>query len=157
MNKFLIVMAFLALLFVFYLALQGHYSRKGSAAGLDAGRLKPCPDRPNCVCSEYPRDQDALVAPLELAGRPGADELLRLTRILVALGGRVETTREDYTAATFTSRLFGFVDDVELRHDPGENLIHIRSASRVGYSDLDANRERVDKIRQQFIADRNDG
>ncbi|PZO25782.1 MAG: DUF1499 domain-containing protein, partial [Betaproteobacteria bacterium] len=42
---------------------------------------------------------------------------------------------------------FGFVDDVEFRIDQGSGLLHVRSASRVGYSDLDANRKRVEQIR----------
>ena len=48
-----------------------------------------------------------------------------------------------------TSRIFGFVDDVEFYlNEPG--IIHFRSASRIGYSDLGVNRERMETIRKTF-------
>jgi len=43
-----------------------------------------------------------------------------------------------------------YVDDVELRLDENKQLIHVRSASRVGHSDLGANRKRVARIRAAF-------
>ena len=54
--------------------------------------------------------------------------------------------------AEFTSAVFGFVDDVEFQFDPS-GFIQIRSASRTGYYDFGVNRERVETIRQRFIAD----
>ena len=48
-----------------------------------------------------------------------------------------------------TSKIFGFVDDVEFYlNEPG--VIHFRSASRIGYSDLGVNRERMETIRKTF-------
>ena len=48
-----------------------------------------------------------------------------------------------------TSKIFGFVDDVEFYlNEPG--VIHFRSASRIGYSDLGVNRERMETIRNNF-------
>ena len=47
------------------------------------------------------------------------------------------------------SKIFKFVDDVEIRHDKA-NIWHIRSASRVGYSDRGVNRKRVEAIRAQL-------
>jgi len=44
------------------------------------------------------------------------------------------------------SKVFKFVDDVELR-DAGKGVVHIRSASRVGYSDRGENKKRVERIR----------
>ena len=55
-----------------------------------------------------------------------------------------------YLHVEFSSLLFRFVDDVEFFLDDMEKLIHIRSASRVGYSDLGVNRRRVDKIRAEW-------
>ena len=49
--------------------------------------------------------------------------------------------------AEFKSRFMGYVDDVEFLYDELENISHVRSASRVGYTDLGANRRRVEKIR----------
>jgi uncharacterized protein (DUF1499 family) len=53
--------------------------------------------------------------------------------------------------ATFTSKVFRFVDDVELRLDPQNNCIQVRSASRIGYSDLGVNRQRIDKLRALYL------
>ncbi|MDQ6965890.1 MAG: DUF1499 domain-containing protein, partial [Mariprofundaceae bacterium] len=55
---------------------------------------------------------------------------------------------DDYLHATFTSRLFRFVDDVELHRDAASGVVHIRSASRVGHSDFGVNRKRVEVIRK---------
>ena len=55
-----------------------------------------------------------------------------------------------YIRATFTTFLFRFTDDVEFLFDDEKKLIHMRSASRVGYSDLGTNRRRCEAIRQGF-------
>jgi uncharacterized protein (DUF1499 family) len=51
---------------------------------------------------------------------------------------------------TFASALFGFVDDLEIRIDAEVGSIHLRSASRVGKSDLGANRKRVEIIQKLY-------
>ena len=43
-----------------------------------------------------------------------------------------------------------FVDDGEFLLDKIEQVIHIRSASRLGYSDLGKNRSRMEEIRLDF-------
>ena len=60
-------------------------------------------------------------------------------------------SREDYIAASFSSSLFGFVDDLEIRIDSGSRVIHLRSASRVGTSDLGANSRRIHMIKKSFV------
>jgi uncharacterized protein (DUF1499 family) len=63
---------------------------------------------------------------------------------------RIVTREEPYLHAEFRSPVFRFTDDVELLQEREEQLFHIRSASRVGYSDLGANRKRVERIREEF-------
>ena len=46
--------------------------------------------------------------------------------------------------------MFRFVDDLECRLDAENRVIHVRSASRVGYSDLGVNRKRVERLRARF-------
>jgi uncharacterized protein (DUF1499 family) len=53
---------------------------------------------------------------------------------------------------TFTSRIVGFVDDVEFLLLPQERLIHFRSASRSGYWDLGVNRARMEAVAARFEA-----
>lgn len=112
------------------------------------GPLAPCPGRPNCVCSEDPRP-DFAVAPLAVEGHPEV-AWERLKRLLEAAGGRIEAQAPGYLHATFRSRIFRFVDDVEFRLDRARGAIHVRSASRLGYSDLGVNRRRVEDLRAQW-------
>lgn len=111
------------------------------------GSLRPCPDRPNCVSSETGTNNP--VQPLRYTS--DADTAVEtLLASLVDAGGTIENHGPDFIWATFTSPLFRFVDDVELRHVAAEQLYHIRSGSRLGYSDLGVNAKRVEKIRTLF-------
>jgi uncharacterized protein (DUF1499 family) len=65
---------------------------------------------------------------------------------------RVVMLEDDYIHAEFVSSVFRFVDDVEFYFDDEQKLIQVKSASRVGYSDLGVNRRRIEKIRKQFEA-----
>lgn len=110
--------------------------------GVDGDRLAPCPSSPNCVLSEPEADAGHAVEPLEL---PATDGWAAAAAAVRALGGEVERDTGEYLHATFTSRLFRFVDDLELRREGSR--AQVRSASRVGYSDLGVNRKRVEKLR----------
>jgi len=117
--------------------------------GIDAGHLRPCPDSPNCVCSEsYGGQQEQhAIAPLPLAGRQAALGWAALRQAIAQAGGTIVSDHGGYLHATFTSRLFRFVDDVEARLDEEHGVIQLRSASRVGRSDLGVNRQRIEAIR----------
>ncbi len=149
MKTLLYFLLALLLILVLLFILLGWWSRSGEAPGLESGSLKRCPDRPNCVCSEYPEDESHAVPPIRLSS-PSDDPMSELKRAIGSLGGQVVSQRGDYLAATFTSRIFGFVDDLELRVDTGGGLIHVRSASRVGYGDGGVNRERVEALVRQL-------
>jgi uncharacterized protein (DUF1499 family) len=125
-------------------------SREGTAAGLLDGRLHPCPGTPNCVCSEVPQET-AFVEPLVF--EVDADTAwVKAQMAVTEMGGEISHVANGYLAATYQTALFRFVDDVELRLDREGGAIHIRSASRVGRSDLGANRKRVEAIRRRFTA-----
>ena len=66
------------------------------------------------------------------------------------MGGSIQAEKTDYLAATFTSSIFRFVDDLEIRIDTGQEMIHLRSASRVGHSDGGVNRKRVELLKNSF-------
>lgn len=104
------------------------------------GRLRPCPGSPNCVVSE---GRDANIAPFLLQGAEGWK---RLRLAIIAQGGSIEREDDGYLHATFRSRLFGFVDDLECRRDGA--MAQVRSASRLGWWDLGANRRRVERLRK---------
>jgi uncharacterized protein (DUF1499 family) len=113
------------------------------------GKLSPCPDSPNCVCSHEPRESHH-IEPLRFTGSP-EEAWNRLASVLKQLPRtRVITLDHEYLHVEFTTRLLRFVDDVEFLVDGQAGVIHIRSASRVGHSDLGANRKRVEAIRSAF-------
>ena len=111
-----------------------------SGLGVQNGRLAPCPDSPNCVNSFSSGGHDA-IAPL-------AADIREIERVLLGLR-RANIVKVDgnYLHAEFTSRFMGFVDDVEFLFVPSERLTHVRSASRLGYSDFGANRDRIEALR----------
>jgi uncharacterized protein (DUF1499 family) len=131
-------------------AMLGHGSKSGQAPGLISGALAPCPDKPNCVCSEFGEAAAHYIAPLDYAGAPPEQAWGDILQIIKELGGEVVVANDEYIAATFASSLFGFIDDVECRLEPSRKRIQIRSASRVGHSDLGVNRKRVETMTRLF-------
>ena len=63
---------------------------------------------------------------------------------------RVSTNTENFLHVEFTSKIFRFVDDVEFYFDKPA-MIHFRSASRVGHSDMGINRDRMGEISRLFF------
>jgi len=61
---------------------------------------------------------------------------------------KIVSSTDDYLHAECSSAVFGFVDDLELHLRPAEKLIAVRSAARLGYSDLGVNRKRVESLRE---------
>ncbi len=108
--------------------------------------LAPCPSSPNCVSTQA-TDQSRQMAPYRyqrnLAGAKGA------LKIIVSGLPRTKLVEEteSYLHYEFTSFLLRFVDDVEFVFDEEAKVIHFRSASRTGYSDLGVNRRRMEEIR----------
>lgn len=124
---------------LFYL---GQKSREGDPPGLVEGRLAACPSSPNCVSSEASTTTSQRVEPLPLASWS------RIPSVIADMGGTVTRQESDYIAAEFTSSLFSFTDDVEFRL--AADAVHVRSASRVGHSDMGVNRERIESLRERL-------
>ena len=111
--------------------------------GVRDGRLIACPGSPNCV-SSYESSEEHAIAALD-------GNLNQVQQILVAMdGANIVEQSNNYLYAEFTSSLMGYVDDVEFLYDAASNTTQVRSASRVGYSDMGANRSRVEAIRMQL-------
>jgi uncharacterized protein (DUF1499 family) len=146
----LIVVAILAAVVLVRFAMLGHGSKTGQAPGLLSGTLAPCPDKPNCVCSEFGEAAAHYIAPLDYSGAPPEKAWGDILQIVKELGGEVVVANGEYIAATFASSLFGFIDDVECRLEPSQKRIQIRSASRVGHSDLGVNRKRAEAMARLF-------
>jgi uncharacterized protein (DUF1499 family) len=117
--------------------------------GMTDGRLPPCPRRPNCVSSEDDAGS-ARIEPLAFTGAPAAAwECLK--RAIQGIGGAIEFESEGYIWAVFKTTVFRFIDDMEFRIDPRNRVIHLRSASRIGYYDFGVNRRRTAALGQRFL------
>lgn len=116
-------------------------------------RLAPCPDSPNCLSSQA-EDVDHRVEPLAI--RVDADRAWELAVRAVSEAERASIVEhrpgDGYLHATFRSAVFRFVDDLELLLDRHAKVIHLRSASRLGYYDFGANGRRIGALRERFRA-----
>ena len=126
--------------------------------GLREGKLKRPSKTPNSVSSQadlWPGDaqQDyARIAPLALVGS-GSETMARLKTVVQAQpGAEVVKAEGDYLYAIFTTRLMKYTDDVEFWFDPAQQVVQVRSASRLGRGDLGANRARVEAVRAALQA-----
>ena len=108
--------------------------------GVQDGRLTPCPESPNCV-SSFDTDETHAITPI-------AANLEQIEQVLLGMEAvNIVEAGDDYLYAEFTSRIMGFVDDVEFMYDRAAGITHVRSASRLGYGDMGVNRERIEAIR----------
>ena len=109
--------------------------------GVYENKLTRCPKSPNCVSSFYTKAPHAI--------RPIKAKLEKIESTLASLdNANIVERSNNYIRAEFRSRFMGYVDDVEFLYDEFESISHVRSASRVGFSDLGVNRRRVEKIRR---------
>jgi uncharacterized protein (DUF1499 family) len=119
--------------------------------GVRNGNLKAAPSSPNAVSSQA---TDAhRIAPLVYQGSP--QQAMKSLRTIAESTPhtRIVEAKADYLYVEYASSLLGFVDDVEFYFPPGANVIHVRSASRLGYSDLGVNRKRIEEVRARLARD----
>lgn len=118
--------------------------------GYHNGYLKPASSKPNSVNSQAAPGNYAAIAPIPVQGDASVF-FANLVRVVAAQkGAKVIQQTPTYVYAEFSSSLMGYVDDVEFALDRDRGLVHLRSASRLGYSDLGANRKRIESIRAQL-------
>ena len=121
--------------------------------GVKDGRLKPPSYTENSVSSQaalypdHPQRQYADIAPFAPQG-DGPGTIAKIKSIVEAMpGAAVIESRPDYLYAQFTTQVMQFVDDTEFWFDPAENVVQVRSASRIGRRDMGVNRARVEAVR----------
>ncbi len=126
--------------------------------GIRDGRLQPPSVNENSVSSQaalypdHPQRQYAAIAPLAPRG-DGPSTLVRIKTIVAGMpGAKVVRSDADYLYVQFTSSVLKFVDDAEFWFDPVNKVIQLRSASRIGRSDLGVNRKRIEIIRAALAA-----
>jgi uncharacterized protein (DUF1499 family) len=115
-----------------------------SNLGVKDGKLAACPGTPNCVSSQSDDAQSKIDA------LPGV-AIAEIKKVVNAMAGTtIVEEKDNYLYAEFKSKLMGYVDDVEFYLDSSANAVQVRSASRLGKSDLGVNRKRVEEIRSKL-------
>jgi uncharacterized protein (DUF1499 family) len=117
-----------------------------SSLGVESGYLSSCPNSDNCVVSQNADAKHAIEPIPYHLDRDKVRETLLKVLTVVPRTEVIEQT-DNYIHALSKSRIFKFIDDVEFYLPADEQVIHIRSASRVGESDLGVNRRRMEQIR----------
>ncbi|MEE9334345.1 MAG: DUF1499 domain-containing protein [Granulosicoccaceae bacterium] len=112
-------------------------------------QLGDCSKKPNCMGSQSSRKNQTVEALAITSNASNAMPIL--IAVIRELGGEIAQQQGKYLHATFKTPVMGYTDDVELLVDKANNVIQIRSASRLGHSDLGANKKRIDNIRLQLV------
>jgi uncharacterized protein (DUF1499 family) len=126
--------------------------------GVRQGKLKGLSSTDNSVSSQadlypdHPQRKYSSIAPLAVRGN-GPTTIAKLKGVVEGMNGaKVITSAPDYLYAQYTTALMKYVDDVEFWFDPTANVIQVRSASRLGKSDLGVNRKRIEVVRAALAA-----
>jgi uncharacterized protein (DUF1499 family) len=121
--------------------------------GINNGKLAACPSTPNCVSSQASvSDIEHSIKPIQVGGE--TQHIIADLKLAVRSMPRSTIVKEtqNYLYVEFTSKLMGFVDDVEFYLDDPSKTIQVRSASRLGESDLGVNRQRIEEIRSKVTS-----
>jgi uncharacterized protein (DUF1499 family) len=144
MKKWLI--GSLLFIMIAFILLVIYLNNKVPELGVNSGQLKALPSSPNAVSSQS-KDSKSYVDPLALK----SNSYKLIQEILQELD-KTKIIKESphYIHVVFSTRV-GFKDDVEFYFDEKNNVIHYRSASRLGHSDMGKNRERYEKIKTMYL------
>jgi len=117
--------------------------------GVNNGNLLSCPSSPNCVSSQA-TDDDHRITPLSFGADP--DSAFRILKQILSSRRDTKIMAEEagYLRVEFHTTFF--TDDGEFLLERDSKVIHVRSASRIGYSDFGKNRSRIEDIRRDFEA-----
>ncbi|MGO2353106.1 MAG: DUF1499 domain-containing protein [Marinomonas foliarum] len=120
--------------------------------GLTDGFLKACPSSPNCVSTQASEDDEVHYAEPIIYTSDRKSAQLAIESYLLGQGStRIIASTLGYVHFEVKSSLIGYVDDVEVYLPDADSVIHVRSASRVGYSDFGVNRDRVRQMKELLV------
>ncbi|MDX1957141.1 MAG: DUF1499 domain-containing protein [Leptospiraceae bacterium] len=135
----------------FFLFVINCSGKRPEDLGIREGKLKPCPESPNCVSSEVANNDKVHYIPYLTYTQTKEEAKSKLKKIILELP-RTNLIKEEsnYLYFEFTSRIMRYVDDVEFTFDDTAKVIQVRSASRLGKGDMGVNRKRIESIRELF-------
>ncbi len=126
--------------------------------GVKEGKLKAPSARPNSVSSQadlwpaHPQQAYARIAPLAVNGDAAAAMARVKAAVEASAGAAVVKADGDYLYAQFTTPLMRYTDDAEFWFDRAAGVVQVRSASRLGESDMGANRKRIEALRARLAS-----
>lgn len=142
-----IILVTLAVLFAVSLVVQN--MKTPTHLGHLDGKLAPMPSKPNAVSSQSAQD-DKKVAALPYKGTT-IETLAAITEVLAKMSNNeVQVQESNYIYTIFTTPKMHYHDDVEVLLDDSSQLVHFRSQSRAGYSDMGLNRKRYEKFSELY-------
>ncbi|MCB2299082.1 DUF1499 domain-containing protein [Clostridium tagluense] len=132
---------------VIYMLIKNNLTPKN--LGINNGKLAQMPNKPNAVSSET-EEKDKKVEALHFKGnlKDSKDKVIKA----IENYGNVKIIKNEtnYVYVVFATGIMKYHDDVEFYFDESKKLIQIRSASRIGYSDMGLNRERYNKLSEVY-------
>lgn len=147
-----IIIAALALVALYGLVLivVPMISPRPDTLGVSDGRFNaPHVKWPNWVSSQSDGNSHSM-SPISFSG--SADDakatILRIVNDMPR--STIVTDDGNYLHVEFRSLVMRFIDDTEFFIDGQNNVIHFRSAARLGYTDMGVNRRRMEQIRSAF-------
>lgn len=119
--------------------------------GMEDGKFKPLSNKPNNVSTQT-QNLEKKVEPWPFKGTK--EETMAAIKSAINSYGGAETQKENenYLYVVFTTKLMRYHDDAEFWLDDEDRLVHFRSASRAGYSDMGLNRKRYDQLTEVYMA-----
>lgn len=113
--------------------------------------LNWCPPLPNCVSTDaisfiHSIDKFELIKPIDAAWPEIRKAFSELPRT------KIQHEYPGYLYAKSYSRIFHFVDYIELLHQAESNTLSVRSSSLLGISDLLVNYYRTEALREKLIS-----
>jgi uncharacterized protein (DUF1499 family) len=117
--------------------------------GVKDGKLAPMPSSPNAASSQSD-EAYYKVEPLPLKADLAKTKAALLAAVESYGGGKVIEETETYIYVVFTTPTMKYKDDLEFYISESEGLVHYRSSSRIGYSDMGLNRTRYNEIAKLY-------
>jgi uncharacterized protein (DUF1499 family) len=117
--------------------------------GVNNGKLAKMPSSPNAVSSQA-KNEEKQVAPLSYIEDKSKSKLKIESIIGEYQSAEIITNTENYIHVVFSTSKMRFKDDVEFYFDDENKVVHYRSASRIGYSDMGMNRARYDEVADNY-------
>jgi uncharacterized protein (DUF1499 family) len=125
-------------------------NKRTPALGVDGGLLTPLSSKPNGVSTQA--NDHKRVEPLPL--KSTAEKTLHALKAAAQAYGGATTLKEtdNYLRIVFATPTMKYRDDAEFYIDNAAGVVHFRSASRLGYSDMGLNKARYKKLAELYAS-----